>query len=328
LTDADRSGTFAPQIRQRTVAKARTLLEALPFMREHHGKVIVVKYGGAAMESAGLAGSFAEDVALLQSAGITAVVVHGGGPQVTQVSEQLGIETTFVDGLRVTDAATLDVATMVLAGKLNTEVVGTLVSGHVRAVGLSGVDGGLLLARRQTAPDLGFVGEVVHVNADVLRTLTAQRFVPVVASIAVDETTGQAYNVNADVVASELAIALGAEKLVFINDVPGVIGPAGDLLSELSAQQCLDLLAAEPRVIGGGMIPKLESAVRALKAGVPRAHLVDGRVEHSLVLELFTPEGVGTMITPDAGGSGNDPIAGGSPSASATSPGTEGVWLP
>lgn len=288
-----------PQIRQRTVAKARTLLEALPFMREHHGKVIVVKYGGAAMDTVGLASSFAEDIALLQSAGITAVVVHGGGPQVTNLSERLGIETTFVDGLRVTDAETLDVATMVLAGKLNTEVVASLVTGGVRAVGLSGVDGGLLLARKQAGPDLGFVGEVVHVNADVLRTLTDQRFVPVVASIAVDETTGQAYNVNADVVASQLAIELGAEKLVFINDVPGLIGPTGDLLSELSASQCLDLLR-QPGVVAGGMIPKLESAVAALSAGVGRVHLVDGRVEHSLVLEMFTPEGVGTMVTPDA----------------------------
>ena len=294
-----------PQIRERTVAKARTLLEALPFMREHHGKVIVVKYGGAAMDRAGLATSFAEDIALLQSAGITPVVVHGGGPQVTQMSARLGIETTFVDGLRVTDAETLDVATMVLAGKLNKEVVGTLVAGGVPAVGLSGIDGGLLLARRQVAPDLGFVGEVVHVNAEVLRTLAERRFVPVVASIAVDDT-GQAYNVNADVVASELAIELGAEKLVFINDVPGLIGPTGDLLSELSAQQCLDLLA-RGGVVEGGMIPKLESAVDALRAGVKRVHLVDGRVEHSLVLELFTPEGVGTMITPDAEIPGTSP---------------------
>src|SRR6185503_16519778 len=199
-----------PQIRQRTVAKAHILLEALPFMQAHHGKVIVVKYGGAAMERAPLAASFAQDIALLQSAGIMPVIVHGGGPQVTKMSANLGIETTFVDGVRVTDAETLDVATMVLAGKLNTEVVASLVTGGVPAVGLSGVDGGMLLARKQTAPDLGFVGEVVHVNAAVLRTLAAQRFVPVVASIAVDETTGQAYNVNADVVASELAIALGA----------------------------------------------------------------------------------------------------------------------
>ena len=287
-----------PQFRQRTVAKARTLLEALPFLREHHGKVIVVKYGGAAMDLAPLAASFAQDVALLQSAGILPVVVHGGGPQVTRVSARLGIETTFVDGVRVTDADTLDVATMVLAGKLNTDVVASLVAGGVRAVGLSGVDGGLLMARRQAAPDLGFVGEVVHVNADVVRTLMAERFVPVVASIAVDER-GQAYNVNADVVAAELAIALGAGKLVFLGDVPGLIGPSGDLLSELSAAQCLDLLGQEG-VVEGGMIPKLESAVDAIKAGVSRVHLVDGRVEHSLVLELFTPEGVGTMVTPGA----------------------------
>jgi acetylglutamate kinase len=290
-----------PQIRQRTVAKARTLLEALPFMREHHGQVVVVKYGGAAMDQAGLAGSFAEDIALLRSVGIKVVVVHGGGPAVTRLSARLGIETTFVDGMRVTDAETLDVATMVLAGKLNTEVVATLATGGVDAVGLSGVDGRLLLARKHEPsderPDLGFVGEVVHVREQVLTALLDQGFVPVVASIAIDET-GQAYNVNADVVASELAVALGAEKLVYLNDVPGVIGPTGDLLSELSASQCLDLLAADG-VVDGGMIPKLDSAVRALKAGISRVHLVDGRVEHALVLELFTPEGVGTMVTPD-----------------------------
>lgn len=286
-----------PQIRQRTVAKARTLLEALPFMQEHAGKVIVIKYGGAAMDKTGLAASFAQDVALLQSVGILPVIVHGGGPAVTQLSERLGIETRFVDGLRVTDAETLDVATMVLAGKLNTDVVASLVSGGVSAVGISGVDGRLLMARKQEGPDLGFVGEVVHVHVEVLEALTAKRFVPVVASIAIDEF-GQAYNVNADVVAAELAIALGAEKLVYVNDVPGVIGPSGELLSELSAQQCLDLLALDS-VVEGGMIPKLESAARASKAGVPRIHLVDGRVEHSVVLELFTPEGVGTMITSD-----------------------------
>ncbi|MGZ8566529.1 MAG: acetylglutamate kinase [Actinomycetota bacterium] len=299
-----KAADLPPQTRQRTVAKARTLLEALPFMREHHGRVIVVKYGGAAMDTVGLAASFAEDVALLQSVGIRPVIVHGGGPAVTRMSARLGIETRFVDGLRVTDAETLDVATMVLAGKLNTEVVASLVSGGVNAVGLSGVDGRMLLARKQGAAvggaDLGFVGEVVHVDVGVVEALLAQRFVPVVASIALDES-GQAYNVNADVVASELAVALEAEKLVYLNDVPGVIGPSGDLLSELSAQQCLELLGAAG-VVDGGMIPKLESAVRALEASVKRVHLVDGRVEHSLVLELFTPEGVGTMITRDAGG--------------------------
>ncbi len=287
-----------PQIRERTVAKARTLIEALPFMREHRGKVVVVKVGGAAMHSAGLAASFAEDILLLQSAGIHPVVVHGGGPQVTHYSARLGIETTFVDGLRVTDAETLDVATMVLVGKLNTEVVATLVAGGVGAVGLSGVDGGLLLARRQVAPDLGFVGEVVHVNPDVVHTLLGRRYVPVIASIAVDET-GQGYNLNADVVAGELAVALSAEKLVYLNDVPGLIGATGDLWSELSATKADELLTTRD-VVDGGMVPKLESAVFALRGGVGRVHLVDGRVQHSLVLELFTPEGVGTMITPDA----------------------------
>jgi acetylglutamate kinase len=295
-----------PQIRERTVAKARTLLEALPFMREHHGRAIVLKYGGAAMEKAGLAASFAEDVSLLQSVGIRPVVVHGGGPAVTQMSERLGIETTFVDGMRVTDAATLDIATMVLAGKLNTEVVGTLVAGGVNAVGLSGVDGRLLLARRQTGPDLGFVGEVVHVDVHVVETLLARGFVPAVASIAMDES-GQAYNVNADVVAAELAVALGAEKLVYVNDVPGLMGPRGDLLSEISVSQCRDLLG-RTGVIDGGMIPKIDSAVRAVEAGVGRVHLVDGRVEHAVVLELFTPEGVGTMIAPEAPGSPDESV--------------------
>ena len=290
--------TLPPQIRERTVAKARTLLEALPFMRAHAGRVLVLKYGGAAMDTSGLAGTFAEDVMLLQSVGIKPVIVHGGGPAVTRLSARLGIETTFVDGLRVTDAETLDVATMVLAGKLNTDVVSSLVAGGVNAVGLSGVDGRMLLARKQDGPDLGFVGEVVHVRADVLATLLERDFVPVVASIAMDET-GQAYNVNADVVAAELALALDADKLVYLNDVPGLIGPGGDLLSELSASQATALLQT-PGVVDGGMIPKLESAVRALEAGVARVHLVDGRVEHAVVLELFTPEGIGTMITPDA----------------------------
>lgn len=293
-----------PQIRERTVAKARTLLEALPFIQEHWGKTIVIKYGGAAMDRAPLSRSFAQDLALLHHVGIHPLIVHGGGPQVTDVSTRLGLETTFVGGHRVTDEQTLDVAKMVLAGKLNTEVVGALLAGGVRAVGLSGVDGGLIVARKQARPDLGFVGEVVRVNVEVARTLMDQGFVPIVASIATGDD-GQAYNVNADVVAAELAVGLGAEKLVYLNDVPGVIGPHGDLLSELGVQDVLDLLAHE-RAVDGGMIPKLESAVRALKAGIPRVHLIDGRVEHALVLELFTPEGIGTMITLDARASGQE----------------------
>jgi acetylglutamate kinase len=287
-----------PQIRQRTVAKARTLLESLPFIREHRGKIIVIKVGGAAMDHTPLSRSFAQDVALLEHVGIHPLIVHGGGPQVTELAGRLGMETSFVDGQRVTDADTLDVATMVLAGRLNTEIVGMLVAGEVPAVGLSGVDGGLVLARRRPEPDLGFVGEVVEVRGALVRSLIDDGFVPVVASIAAD-AHGQTYNVNADVMAAELAIGLGAEKLIYVNDVPGVIGPGGDLLSELGVQDVLDLLAHETAV-DGGMIPKLESSVRALKAGVGRVHLLDGRLEHALVLELFTPEGIGTMISLDA----------------------------
>lgn len=297
-----------PQIRQRTVAKARTLLEALPFLQEHRDKVIVLKVGGAAIERAPLSRAFAQDVSLLQHVGIHPVVVHGGGPQVTALSSRLGLEAAFVDGVRVTDRDTLDVATMVLAGKLNTEIVGSLGAGDIRAVGLSGVDGGLAVARRQAEPDLGFVGEIVHVDPSVVRTLLGRGFVPVVASIAADQD-GHPYNVNADVMAAELAVGLEAEKLVYVNDVPGVIGPGGDLLSELGVQETLDLLA-NGDVIAGGMIPKLESAVRALKAGVARVHLLDGRVEHSLVLELFTPEGVGTMIRVDRPAGDPEPAVG------------------
>ena len=287
--------SLPPQVRERTVAKARTLIEALPFMQDHRGKIIVIKVGGAVMNSADLSRSFAGDISLLQHAGINPVVVHGGGPQMTELSERLGLASSFVDGVRVTDRDTLDVATMVLAGKVNTKLVASLVAGDVPAVGLSGVDGGLALARKQAEPDLGYVGEVVRVNTVVLRTLMGNAFVPVVASIAADDS-GHPFNVNADVMAAELAIGLEAQKLVYLNDVPGVIGPGGDLLSEFGVEETLDLLARAD-VVDGGMIPKLESAVRALKAGVPRAHLLDGRVEHALVLELFTPEGIGTMIT-------------------------------
>jgi acetylglutamate kinase len=287
------------QIRERTVAKARTLLDALPFMQEHRGTTVVVKVGGAVMERSPLARSFAEDVSLLQHAGIHPVIVHGGGPQLTRVSQRLGLEASFVDGVRVTDLETLDVATMVLAGKLNTEVVATLVAGDVNAVGLSGVDGGLALVRRQAQPDLGFVGEIVQVRPEVVRTLLSSGFVPVIASIAAD-AQGHPYNVNADAMAAELAVELGAGKLVYVNDVPGVIGAGGELLSELSASEALALLDADG-VVEGGMIPKLQSAVRAVGAGVSRVHLLDGRVEHALVLELFTPEGVGTMVTADEG---------------------------
>ncbi|MEX0832635.1 MAG: acetylglutamate kinase [Actinomycetota bacterium] len=291
---------YPPQIRERTVAKARILLEALPYMKEHFGQVVVVKYGGAAMAERALALPFVKDIALLSYAGIIPVIVHGGGPQLTEVSSKMGLKTKFVGGLRVTDDDTLDVAKMVLAGKLNKDVVALLEAGGVPAVGLSGVDGGLLIARKKEEPDLGFVGEITEVRPKVVRDLMND-FVPVIASIATDEH-GQVYNVNADLVAAELAMGLGAEKLVYILDVPGLIDPDGELLSELGVQDALDLM--ENGSVDGGMVPKLESSVRAVKEGVKRVHLIDGRVEHSLVLELFTPEGVGSMITPEVTGAG------------------------
>ncbi len=266
-------------------------------MREHYGKVVVVKYGGAAMAERALALPFVKDIALLRYAGMLPVLVHGGGPQLTEVASRMGLKTKFVGGLRVTDAETLDVATMVLAGKINTDIVALLEAGGVPSVGMSGVDGGLLIARKKQDPDLGFVGEITEVRPKLIQG-AIEDFVPVVASIATDDA-GQVYNVNADTVAAELAIGLGAEKLVFIIDVPGIIDRSGELLSELGVQDCLDLIANGS--VDGGMVPKLESSVRALKEGVRRIHLIDGRVEHSLVLELFTPEGVGTMIAPDAG---------------------------
>jgi acetylglutamate kinase len=286
---------YPPQIRERTVAKARVLLEALPYMKEHYGKVIVIKYGGAAMAEQGLAKPFVKDIALLSYAGIIPVIVHGGGPQLTEVASQMGLKTKFVGGLRVTDEDTLAVATMVLAGKINTDIVALLEAGGVPAVGMSGVDGGLVIAKKKEEPDLGFVGEITGIKPKVIEDIMHD-FVPVVASIATDES-GQTYNVNADTVAAELAIGLGADKLVFINDVPGLIDPSGELLSELGEQDCLDLIASG--AVDGGMVPKLESSVRALKEGVRRIHMIDGRVEHALVLELFTPEGVGTMVMPD-----------------------------
>ncbi len=283
-----------PEVRQRTRSKARVLLEALPFMKEHAGTTIVVKVGGAAMEDPVLAETFVQDVALLRLVGVRPVIVHGGGPQITAMSRRLGIEPAFVDGHRVTDEATLEVARMVLVGLVNQDLVSLLVRHGTPALGLSGHDGGLLRVRPRAA-ELGLVGEVETVNVGLLDHLM-QRSVPVIASIGTDEG-GQSYNVNADLVAGSVAAACGASKLVYLSDVPGLYGRDRALVSEASLTECRALIAEG--VADGGMIPKLESAIAAMQAGVRRAHLVDGRVEHALILELFTPEGFGTMLTHD-----------------------------
>jgi len=288
-----------PQVRERTRSKARVLLEALPFIEEHSGSVVVVKVGGAAIEEQPLAETFAQDIALLRHVGIRPVVVHGGGPQVTAMAKRLGIETSFVGGHRVTDASTLEVARMVLVGLVNQDLASLLSRHGTRAIGLSGMDAGLLKVLPRNA-DLGFVGEVERVDVALLDHLM-EAAVPVVASVGVDEA-GQAYNVNADLVAGAIAGAMGASKLVYLSDVAGLFGSNGELVAEATVSECRSLI--ESGVADGGMIPKLESAVAALLQGVRRAHLIDGRIEHSLILELFTPEGIGTMLVPDP-----DPIA-------------------
>jgi acetylglutamate kinase len=284
-------------VRQRTLAKARILLEALPYMKEHFGRVVVVKLGGPAMAEPRLLDRFAEDVALLRTVGVRPVIVHGGGPQISEMSERLGLQPRFRDGQRVTDEQTLEIAKMVLVGKLNKDLVGRINRGGVAAVGLCGDDGDLLLARKRAGPDLGLVGEITAVNDELLESLMPTA-VPVIATTATDRT-GQSYNVNADPASAAVASALGAAKLVLLTDVPGVIQD-GELVSELSVDAAEELIRSG--TVSGGMLPKLESAVSALRAGVERAHIIDGRVEHAIILELFTPEGLGTMLTRENGG--------------------------
>jgi acetylglutamate kinase len=281
-------------VRQRTLAKARTLLEALPYMREHFGRTVVVKLGGASLEDPRLVERFAEDVALLRMVGVRPVVVHGGGKQVTALSERLGIRPEFRDGLRVTNAETLEVARMVLVGSVNKGLVGHVNRAGVPALGLCGEDGNLLLAR-QRHEDLGFVGDIQTVNVELLRHLM-ESAVPVLASVATDGR-GQSFNVNADDAAAAVAVALGAAKLVMLTDVPGVLRD-DELVSEMAASEAEALI--EAGVVTGGMVPKLRAAAASVAGGVERAHIVDGRVEHALILELFTREGMGTMLTAGA----------------------------
>ena len=282
-------------VRQRTLTKARVLLDALPYMREHFNRTIVVKVGGAAMSDERLSERFAEDIALLRMVGVRPIVVHGGGPQISALSERLGLTPEFRDGHRVTDAETLEVAKMVLVGKLNKDLVVHVNRAGVPALGLSGDDGNLLVAQKRSGTsgeDLGFVGDVTTVNRELLSQLM-ESAVPVIASVATDGN-GQSYNVNADLVAAAVASSVEASKIVLLTDVPGVIQD-DELVSELTVDDAEKLI--ESGHVSGGMIPKLEAVVRAMRSGVGRAHIVDGRVEHALILELFTPEGMGTMIT-------------------------------
>jgi acetylglutamate kinase len=275
-------------------SKAKILVEALPYIRRFSGRTVVVKYGGNAMSSD--LSLFAEDVVLLHAVGIKVVVVHGGGPQIKSMLDKLGIESRFVDGLRVTDAETLDVVRMVLVGKVNRDIVGALNQHGPIAVGVSGEDTSLLQVTPADAA-LGFVGEVQEVSTGVLDRLLAQDLVPVVATIGVDEG-GQAYNINADTAAGAIAEALGAEKLVYLTDIEGIrrdVADAASLISTITADELQSLIA--DGTVTAGMIPKVASCVTAVKGGVGHAHILDGRVEHALLLEIFTNEGIGTMVT-------------------------------
>jgi len=274
-----------------------TLLEALPYIREFHGRTVVIKYGGAAMVDAALREEFARDVVLLKYVGMNPVVVHGGGPDITRYMERLGMEVEFVDGLRVSDEATVEVAKMVLVGKQNKDIVLRLGRHGQPAVGLCGDDGMLFTVKKQLAGDrdIGFVGEIERLDVDVL-THIAQDYIPVIASVGADRE-GQSYNVNADTAAAAVASALGAYKAIFLTDVEGWLADPADPASLISRGTADEVKRALPG-IAGGMRPKLEACLRALAGGVRHAHILDGRHPHSLLLELFTDEGTGTKLWP------------------------------
>ncbi len=275
--------------------KALILAEALPYIREFTGKTVVIKYGGHAMEKPELADLFATDVVLMRLVGMNPVVVHGGGPQITDLMRRLGKEPEFVDGRRVTDAETVDIVRMALVGKVNREVVASINRHGSYAVGLSGEDAGLIRVD-QRDPKLGFVGDVREIDPTMVHRLLREELIPVIATIGVDDD-GNAYNINADTVAGAIAESLGAEKLVYLTDVAGVYGDWPDessLISRLDVDALLELIASGKAT--EGMIPKLESCASALRNGVARAHILDGRLPHALLLEFFTREGVGTMV--------------------------------
>ncbi|MDQ2727456.1 MAG: acetylglutamate kinase [Actinomycetota bacterium] len=280
-------------------AKAEILIEALPYIRRLWGQVIVVKYGGNAMApgSAGSLDSFAGDIVLMRSVGMRPLVVHGGGPQIGALMARLGKVAEFREGLRVTDAETLDIARMVLVGKVNREIVSAVNIHAPLAVGLSGEDAGLITASARD-PQLGFVGDVAEVNPELLRRLLAEDLIPVVATIGSD-TDGQAYNINADTAAGAIAEAVGASKLVYLTDIDGLrkdrLDP-GTLISSIGADSLEPLLA--DGTVSEGMIPKVRSCVHAVRHGVGHAHILDGRAAHALLLEIFTREGIGTMVSP------------------------------
>ena len=292
-------------------SRAATLIEALPYLQRFADQTIVIKYGGHAMADDELKAGFATDITLLKQVGINPVVVHGGGPQIGQMLEKVGKQAQFVSGMRVTDSETMDVVEMVLAGLVNKEIVANINHAGGKAVGLSGKDGGLICARKlqieQSTPaqspelnvpeiiDLGHVGQVKNINTGILELLEQDRFIPVIAPVGYDKPAGARYNINADSVASAIATALGAIKLILLTDVPGVLDADKNLKSRLAADEARQWI--ENGTIAGGMIPKVNCCLDAVEYGVSRAHIIDGRAPHAVLLEILTDEGVGTVFT-------------------------------
>jgi acetylglutamate kinase len=276
--------------------KIQTLLEALPYISKFAGSIFVIKYGGAAMEEESLKKEFAKDVALLKYVGINPVIVHGGGPMIGRMLKDLQIPTRFVNGLRVTDEKTLQVAEMVLSGSVNKEIVKNINDMGGKAIGLSGKDGRLLVAKQVEGKDIGLVGEIVTVNVAIIKDISKHGYIPVIAPIA-DGVDGKAYNINADAAAGSIAAALSAEKFILLTDVEGVMDADGKLISMLKRSEIEKLI--DDNIVTGGMIPKVTCCTDALKAGVREAHVVDGRVPHAILLEVFTDSGIGTEIIGD-----------------------------
>ncbi len=282
--------------RQAEATRVRVLSEALPYIQQFTGRTVVVKYGGAAMKDSTLKDKVIRDIVFLACVGLRPVVVHGGGPEINSWLGKLCIEPQFKNGLRVTDAATMDVVEMVLVGRVNKELVSLISRAGGKAVGLCGKDGNLIKARPEGREGIGFVGEVSSVDVNLLESLGNSGYIPVVSSVAADET-GQAYNINADTVAGEIAAALGAEKLILLTDTSGILKDYKDpstLIPKVSIQEARELISAG--IVGGGMIPKVSCCVRSLAQGVRAAHIIDGRIPHALLLEIFTDEGIGSMI--------------------------------
>lgn len=281
---------------ERYIERARIIMEALPYIREFSGKIVVIKYGGNAMETPALKELVMQDIALLKLVGINVVIVHGGGPAISNMMKRLGKEPRFVDGYRYTDEETMEITEMVLSGFINKELVASVNAHGVKAVGLSGKDNGLILARKKGPKDFGLVGEIISIQPEILQTLIAHGYVPVISSVAIGDD-GKTYNINADVAAGEIAIALKAYKLIYMTDVKGIYEDVKDensFLSTVNGTKVHQL--TQEKKISEGMIPKIDSALKAVNSGVEKVHIIDGRIEHSLLLELLTDAGIGTEI--------------------------------